>query len=109
MKFSEFDFHADIAKGVKIAGFKEPSPIQEMAIPIIAKGSDMVGQAHTGTGKTAAFRSRRTAISPCGWSRPGIIFALPTAIFSTRVRVGNFPEFVWPGISESWICRLPGG
>ncbi len=55
MKFSEFDFHRDLAKGVKIAGFKEPSPIQEMAIPIIANGSDMVGQAHTGTGKTAAF------------------------------------------------------
>ena len=55
MKFSEFDFHRDIAKGVKIAGFKEPSPIQEMTIPIIANGSDMVGQAHTGTGKTAAF------------------------------------------------------
>jgi len=55
MKFSEFDFHRDIAKGVKIAGFREPSPIQEMAIPIIANGSDMVGQAHTGTGKTAAF------------------------------------------------------
>ena len=55
MKFSEFNFHADLAKGVKIAGFKEPSPIQKMAIPIIANGSDMVGQAHTGTGKTAAF------------------------------------------------------
>ena len=55
MKFNEFDFHRDIAKGVKIAGFREPSPIQEMAIPIIANGSDMVGQAHTGTGKTAAF------------------------------------------------------
>jgi len=55
MKFSEFNFHRDLAKGVKIAGFKEPSPIQEMAIPIIANGSDMVGQAHTGTGKTAAF------------------------------------------------------
>jgi len=55
MKFSEFNFHRDIAKGVKIAGFREPSPIQEMAIPIIANGSDMVGQAHTGTGKTAAF------------------------------------------------------
>ena len=55
MKFSEFDFHADIAKGVKIAGFREPSPIQKMAIPIINSGSDMVGQAHTGTGKTAAF------------------------------------------------------
>ena len=55
MKFSEFDFHRDIFKGVKIAGFREPSPIQEMAIPIIRSGSDMVGQAHTGTGKTAAF------------------------------------------------------
>ncbi len=55
MKFSEFDFHPDIEKGLKIAGFREPSPIQEMAIPIIKNGSDMVGQAHTGTGKTAAF------------------------------------------------------
>jgi len=55
MTFNEFDFHPDIRKGVKIAGFKEPSPIQEMAIPIIEAGNDMVGQAHTGTGKTAAF------------------------------------------------------
>ncbi len=55
MKFSEFDFHRDLAKGVKIAGFREPSPIQEMAIPIIKEGRDLVGQAHTGTGKTAAF------------------------------------------------------
>ncbi|MEA3455343.1 MAG: DEAD/DEAH box helicase [Campylobacterota bacterium] len=55
MTFNEFDFHPDIRKGVKIAGFREPSPIQEMAIPIIAVGNDMVGQAHTGTGKTAAF------------------------------------------------------
>lgn len=55
MKFSEFDFHADLAKGVKIAGFREPSPIQELAIPIVMSGTDMVGQAHTGTGKTAAF------------------------------------------------------
>ncbi|WP_309498270.1 DEAD/DEAH box helicase, partial [Sulfurovum sp.] len=55
MKFSEFDFHRDIAKGVKVAGFKEPSPIQAEAIPIITSGSDLVGQAHTGTGKTAAF------------------------------------------------------
>ncbi|KYJ87741.1 DEAD/DEAH box helicase [Sulfurovum riftiae] len=55
MKFNEFNFHRDIAKGVKIAGFREPSPIQEMAIPIIESGKDLVGQAHTGTGKTAAF------------------------------------------------------
>jgi len=55
MTFHDFDLHRDIAKGVKIAGFKEPSPIQKEAIPIITDGNDLVGQAHTGTGKTAAF------------------------------------------------------
>lgn len=55
MTFDEFDFHPDVRKGVKIAGFREPSPIQEITIPIIVAGNDMVGQAHTGTGKTAAF------------------------------------------------------
>ncbi|MBN2823729.1 MAG: DEAD/DEAH box helicase [Campylobacterales bacterium] len=55
MTFNEFDFHDDIAKGIKVAGFKEPSPIQAMSIPIIEQNQDMVGQAHTGTGKTAAF------------------------------------------------------
>jgi len=55
MNFREFSFHPDVEKGVRIAGFKEPSPIQEMSIPIVAEGKDMIGQAHTGTGKTAAF------------------------------------------------------
>jgi ATP-dependent RNA helicase DeaD len=55
LTFNEFNFHKDLLKGVKIAGFKETSPIQETVIPIIANGEDLVGQAHTGTGKTAAF------------------------------------------------------
>lgn len=55
MNFRDFNFHPDVEKGVRIAGFKEPSPIQEMSIPIVAEGKDMIGQAHTGTGKTAAF------------------------------------------------------
>lgn len=55
MTFNEFKFHKDLLKGVKIAGFREPSPIQKMVIPIISQGHDLVGQAHTGTGKTAAF------------------------------------------------------
>jgi len=55
LTFKEFKFHKDLLKGVKIAGFREPSPIQKMVIPIIEKGEDLVGQAHTGTGKTAAF------------------------------------------------------
>ena len=55
MSFRDFNFHQDIAKGIKTAGFVEPSPIQKEAIPIILDGVDLIGQAHTGTGKTAAF------------------------------------------------------
>ncbi len=55
MDFSAFNFKQPIQKAIEKAGFKEPSPIQKEAIPVILAGKDMVGQAHTGTGKTAAF------------------------------------------------------
>ncbi len=53
--FLSFDLDEDILKAVKNAGFKEPSPIQQRAIPLILQGHDLVAQAQTGTGKTAAF------------------------------------------------------
>lgn len=53
--FDQFGFSAEVMRGIEEAGFKTPSPIQKRAIPIILAGRDMIGQAHTGTGKTAAF------------------------------------------------------
>lgn len=44
-----------IVKAVKEMGFKQFSPIQEQSIPEILAGKDVIGQAQTGTGKTAAF------------------------------------------------------
>ncbi|MCI5051256.1 MAG: DEAD/DEAH box helicase [Candidatus Pacebacteria bacterium] len=55
MKFTEFNFKPELAKAIAQAGFREPSPIQAQAIPHVLSGKDVVGQAHTGTGKTAAF------------------------------------------------------
>lgn len=55
MTFTEFNLKEQLQKAIEEAGFKEPSPIQEQAIPVILEGRDIVGQAHTGTGKTAAF------------------------------------------------------
>ena len=55
MKFNDFNFKKELQKAIEVAGFVEPSPIQELAIPVILDGRDVVGQAHTGTGKTAAF------------------------------------------------------
>ena len=55
MKFSELALREDILKAVEEAGYQEPTPIQEQAIPAILTGSDLLGIAQTGTGKTAAF------------------------------------------------------
>ncbi len=55
MTFNEFNFKNKLQQAIDEAGFKEASPIQKDAIPVILKGKDIVGQAHTGTGKTAAF------------------------------------------------------
>jgi ATP-dependent RNA helicase DeaD len=53
--FDKFGLKQPIMQALHFAGFKTPSPIQDLAIPIIMQGRDVVGQAHTGTGKTAAF------------------------------------------------------
>lgn len=53
--FEEFGLRSEIMQSINYAGFKSPSPIQSMVIPVIMQGRDVVGQAHTGTGKTAAF------------------------------------------------------
>ena len=45
----------EIMKAVKDMGFEEPTPIQKASIPLAMKGKDLIGQAQTGTGKTAAF------------------------------------------------------
>jgi len=55
MTFDNFDFNEQLSHAIKEAGFKEPSPIQAEAIPMILNGDDLIAQAHTGTGKTAAF------------------------------------------------------
>jgi superfamily II DNA/RNA helicase len=55
MSFTQFDFHAKIAAGIKACNYETPTPIQEKAIPAILNGRDIMGLAQTGTGKTAAF------------------------------------------------------
>jgi ATP-dependent RNA helicase DeaD len=53
--FQELGLSAEIIRALKENGFEEPFPIQEAAIPLVLKDVDVIGQAHTGTGKTAAF------------------------------------------------------
>ncbi len=67
--FSEKFLDQGILKGIRDAGYENPTPIQEKVIPKILSGYDLRASAQTGTGKTAAFSSAGNSEidGPCLW------------------------------------------
>jgi superfamily II DNA/RNA helicase len=55
MTFQHLGLSAPLLKAVDAVGYEAPTPIQAQAIPLLLDGRDVIGQAQTGTGKTAAF------------------------------------------------------
>ena len=55
MKFADLGLKPEVLQAVEDLGYEIPTPIQERAIPIVLRGSDVLGIAQTGTGKTAGF------------------------------------------------------
>ena len=53
--FKSLNLQPSILKALDSKGYKKPTPIQEMSIPHLLEGGDILGIAQTGTGKTAAF------------------------------------------------------
>src|ERR1700722_12722594 len=53
--FTELGLSPELLQAIQAMGFEKASPIQAQAIPFIMQGHDIIGQAQTGTGKTAAF------------------------------------------------------
>jgi Superfamily II DNA and RNA helicases len=79
MNFEPFNFHPRVMAGVQALGYITPTPIQVKSIPPIMQGRDLIGQAQTGTGKTAAFVLpilQRLLQSPRG--RVGALIISPT-------------------------------
>ncbi|WP_440863935.1 ATP-dependent RNA helicase RhlE [Symbiopectobacterium purcellii] len=55
MSFSSLGLSADILRAVEEQGYREPTPVQRQAIPVVLSGQDLMASAQTGTGKTAGF------------------------------------------------------
>ncbi|OPY56616.1 MAG: DEAD-box ATP-dependent RNA helicase CshA [Pelotomaculum sp. PtaU1.Bin035] len=93
--FNELGLSQPVARSISNMGFEEATPIQEQTIPLAMDGRDLIGQAHTGTGKTAAFGIplvERFAINP-GYIQ-GIVIT-PTRELAVQVaeelnRIGQF-------------------
>jgi len=84
MKFSDFNLKDTIQAAVTEAGFTEPSPVQRDAIPLILEGHDIIAQAQTGTGKTAAFGLPAMSMMKADGSVEGLVI-VPTRELAMQV------------------------
>jgi len=84
MKFTDFNLKDSIQAAVTDAGFTEPSPVQRDAIPIILEGHDIIAQAQTGTGKTAAFGLPAMSMMKADGSVEGLVI-VPTRELAMQV------------------------
>ena len=94
--FEELKIKETILKGIQELGFATPFPIQAQTIPLLLDGNDVVGQAHTGTGKTAAFGIPMLEHITNGGGVQGLIIA-PTRELAIQItnelkKIGKFTK-----------------
>ncbi|HLL89326.1 MAG TPA: DEAD/DEAH box helicase, partial [Tepidisphaeraceae bacterium] len=86
--FSVLGLDPRLVESLTALGYEEPTPIQREAIPHLIAGKDMVGQAATGTGKTAAFALpllQRLLARGDGRPRPSALVLVPTRELAMQV------------------------
>jgi len=83
--FSELNIQPEILKAIQEMGFEAPTSIQESCIPLILSGVDLVGQAQTGTGKTAAFGIPAIQKANRGSKAPSVLILCPTRELAIQV------------------------
>jgi len=83
--FSDLNIPAPILKALKDVGYETPSPIQAATIPLLMEGRDVLGQAQTGTGKTAAFALPVLARIDTKQSTPQALVLAPTRELAIQV------------------------
>ncbi len=86
--FSRFDLDQRLLAAIADLGYEEPTPIQHEAIPILLAGRDLLAEAPTGTGKTAAFALpilQRIAIGEAGPGRTRALVVVPTRELAMQV------------------------
>jgi len=83
--FTAFGFAPEVLRALKDCGYQQPSPIQQAAIPELLLGRDLVGQAQTGTGKTAAFALPMLARMDLQQRTPQVLVLTPTRELALQV------------------------
>ena len=85
LSFNDLSLSAPIIKALKNVGYESPSPIQAKIIPFVMDGRDVIGQAQTGTGKTAAFALPLLSKINLRLKTPQILVLTPTRELAIQV------------------------
>ena len=96
--FAALGIHSAVLAAISAVGYEEPSPIQAQAIPVILEGHDMIGQAQTGTGKTAAFALPLLSRIDPSRREPQMLVLVPTRELALQVATA----------CETYSKQLPG-
>ncbi|MGH8169218.1 MAG: DEAD/DEAH box helicase [Steroidobacteraceae bacterium] len=114
--FLELGLNAPLLQALAAVGYETPSPIQAQAIPLLLAGSDLLGQAQTGTGKTAAFALPILAQIDLQRAAPQALVLVPTRELAIQVAeafqryAANLPGFhvlpIYGG--QSYVPQLKG-
>jgi ATP-dependent RNA helicase DeaD len=83
--FRELDLTEPVLKALSDVGYESPSPIQAATIPVLLSGADMLGQAQTGTGKTAAFALPALCKIDLSLHDPQVLVLVPTRELALQV------------------------
>ena len=83
--FDDLNLPKEILKVLNELGYEKPSPIQAESIPLLQNGTDIIGQAQTGTGKTAAFALPLLAKIDCNLRQPQALVLAPTRELAIQV------------------------
>lgn len=83
--FGDLELHPDVARAIAALGFMAPTPVQAQAIPLLRTGRDVLAQAQTGTGKTAAFAIPIIERVDPKESRPQALVVVPTRELALQV------------------------
>lgn len=101
--FKNFNLKEPLCQALDEAGFKTPSPIQMQAIPIVMAGRDFIGQAQTGTGKTAAFGLPALHLIH-DMPNSQVLVMTPTRELATQVSDELFKLGRYLGIKTAIVC-----
>ncbi|GLR72587.1 DEAD/DEAH box helicase [Agaribacter marinus] len=83
--FADLDLPAPILQALEKVGYEKPSPIQAKSIPLLLEGNDLLGQAQTGTGKTAAFALPMLSRIDADALHPQLLVLAPTRELAIQV------------------------